>query len=784
MTNKKAEQEHEVNQEELEKSRISRFYKRSIDERLRVLHEKRILSVEDYVALGEAAQVLDRDEADKMIENVIGVFGLPMGLGLNFIINNKSYTVPMVVEEPSIVAAVSSAAKVVRGAGGFTADADEPVLIGQIQLVDVTHPMKVKHAILEQKHEILNLANSLHPNMVARGGGARDLEVMIYPQSRNSGSMVVIHLLVDTRDAMGANLVNSMCEGVAPLVEKLTEHRVYLRILSNLTDRSMVRARCEIPVELLDFNEASGRDVRDGIIRAAEFAAIDPYRAATHNKGIMNGIDPVAIATGNDWRAIEAAAHAWAARGSHYTSLTNWFKNDKGDLVGTIEIPIKVGTVGGSLKSNRAVAIAQRIINVGSAKELAGVMGAVGLAQNFSALRSLGTEGIQRGHMSLHARSVASTAGTPAHLFEKVLERLLDSGEIKVWKAKEIIAELLEQERQDGAVNVSAAEQVYDHEQEQRGEAEADWSYGYGKIILTGEHSVVYGKHAVAAPVNLKMMARAKEGRPEDGVKVVIPRWGVEHRLKFGEKHPYTIYQSLEMILEELDLKKRGMIIEIQPEVPRAAGMGGSAALAVAIIRALSKAFGLGMNDKEVRDLSFKSEDIIHGGASGIDNTLATYRKLILFQKQDPPKMEMVKLDKSIPMVIGLTGVESMTAGMVAKVRKARERYPDWYGRILDQMDELALASMAALEEYDLPKLGEIMNLNHGLLNTLQVSCPEVEDLVQVARDAGALGAKLTGGGGGGAVIALCDTPEMQQQVKDAIRKKGYDALMTEVSGG
>src|SRR5699024_2167144 len=283
------------------------------------------------------------------------------------------YIVPMVVEEPSILAAVSSAAKVVQKAGGFIAESDDPILIGQIQLVDVRHPSKVKQTILSQKEEILNLANGLHPNMVKRGGGAVGLEVYIHQQVRRPGSMVVVHLLVDTRDAMGANLVNSMCEGVAPLIEKMTERHVVLRILSNLTDRAVVRAECEVPVEELNFNEASGSDVRDGIVRAAEFASVDPYRATTHNKGIMNGIDAVAIATGNDWRAIESAAHAYAAQSAHYSPLANWFKGSRGHLVGTIDIPLKVGTVGGSLKSNKTVALAHRILGVESATELAEV---------------------------------------------------------------------------------------------------------------------------------------------------------------------------------------------------------------------------------------------------------------------------------------------------------------------------------------------------------------------------------------------------------------------------
>lgn len=749
-----------------DKSRIPKFYKYSVENRLDILREKEILSQEDYVALREQMHLLSQNDADKMIENVIGVFGLPMGLGLNFLINEKPYIVPMVVEEPSILAAVSSAAKVVRNAGGFEVESDDPILIGQIQLVDVRHPMKVRHTILQEKQEILNLANSLHPNMVKRGGGAIDLEVMIHQQDRHPGSMVVVHLLVDTRDAMGANLVNSMCEGVAPLIEKMSGSKVYLRILSNLTDRAMVRAKCVIPTKYLDFNDSSGKEVRDGIIRAAEFAAIDPYRASTHNKGIMNGIDPLAIATGNDWRAIEAAAHAYASRSGRYTSLTNWFKNEQGDLVGTIDIPLKVGTVGGSLKSNKAVGIAHRILGIESATELAEVMGAVGLAQNFSALRSLGTEGIQRGHMTLHARSVASTAGAPADLFEEVLERLVESGEIKVWKAKEIIEEL-QKEKKTGTVSAPRAEE------------DEDMSFGYGKIILTGEHSVVHGTHAVAAPITLKM--KAKVWDHDKGVRLLIPRWGVEQTIEFGADHKYSIYKSLEMILDHLDLRDKGMNIEVFPEVPRAMGMGGSAALAVAIIRALNKHFELGLGDDDVRRLSFESEDIVHGGASGIDNTVSTYGNLIAFQKGTPPDMQTITLKESIPIVIGLSGVESMTSKMVKQVREQAEKYPKWYKQIFRQMDELAIASKKAIEERDLNELGMIMNMNHGFLNILGVSCPEVEELVEIARQNGALGAKLTGGGGGGAMIALCDSEKTQKNIQKEMHQAGYDALITEI---
>lgn len=751
-----------------DKSRIPKFYKYSVENRLDILRDKAILNQEDYISLREQMHLLTQEDADKMIENVIGVFGLPMGLGLNFLINDKPYIVPMVVEEPSILAAVSSAAKVVRNSGGFEVESDEPILIGQIQLVDVRHPMKVRHAILQEKQDILNLANSLHPNMVKRGGGAIDLEVMIHQQDRHPGSMVVVHLLVDTRDAMGANLVNSMCEGVASLVEKIAGSKVYLRILSNLTDRAMVRAKCEIPTKYLDFNDSSGKEVRDGIIRAAEFAAVDPYRASTHNKGIMNGIDPLAIATGNDWRAIEAAAHAYAARTGRYTSLTNWFKNESGDLVGTIDIPLKVGTVGGSLKSNKAVGIAHRILGIETATELAEVMGAVGLAQNFSALRSLGTEGIQRGHMTLHARSVASTAGAPADLFEQVLERLVESGEIKVWKAKEIIQEL-QKEKQIGQVSAPSVQK------------DDDMSFGYGKIILTGEHSVVHGTNAVAAPITLKM--KAKVWDHDKGVRLLIPRWGVEQTLEFGADHQYSIYRSLEMILDHLDLRDKPMNIEVFPEVPRAMGMGGSAALAVAIIRALNKHFELGLGDDDVRRLSFESENIVHGGASGIDNTVSTYGNLIMFQKGTPPQMDTLHLAESIPIVIGLSGVESMTSKMVKQVREQAEKYPKWYQQIFDQMDGLALASKKAIEERNLDELGMIMNMNHGFLNTLGVSSPEVEELVEIARRNGALGAKLTGGGGGGAMIAVCNSESTQKKIQKKMHEAGFDALIAEIKG-
>jgi len=746
----------------MEVSRIPGFYKSSVAERLNILNERKVIDEEDYLTLLNNLGTLNLEEADKMIENVINVFGLPMGLGLNFLINGKDYIIPMVVEEPSIVAAVSSAAKIVRETGGFKSESDDPILIGQIQILDIDHPSKVQNALLQNKNEIINLANSLHPNMVARGGGAKDLEVIIFPNSTSRGDMVVVHLLVDTRDAMGANLVNSMCEGVSSLIEKISGGKVFLRILSNLTDRSVVRASCTIPCELLKGKGYSGEEVRDGIILANEFALADRYRAATHNKGIMNGVDPVAIATGNDWRALEAAAHAYAARGGSYASLTKWTKNDKGELVGSIKIPIKVGIVGGPLESNPAVAIALHILNVKSATELAQVMGAVGLAQNFSAIRALSTEGIQQGHMTLHARSVANAAGAYPEIFDTVVEELVESGEIKIWKAKSIIENI--EEKKKSALSETVPETG----------KKADLPSGHGKVILLGEHAVVYGSHAIAAPVPLAMQAKVLDS--DNGSYLIIPRWGVEEKIHVGADHKYSIYKSLDMILERLQLTKKSFKIEVFPHVPRAMGLGGSASLAVAILRAFDEHFKLNLSDKDIYEISLESENIIHGSASGIDNTLATYGKFIKFQKGNPPKMEEIQVEKPIPIVIGLTGIESLTAKMVANVKEAWENNKNRYEQIFNQINELTLEAVDAIKKYDLNQLGQLMNINQGLLNALQVSSRELEELIEISRRNGSIGAKLTGGGGGGAMIALCPNSTTDKVVY-AIRKAGYRAI-------
>jgi hydroxymethylglutaryl-CoA reductase len=718
------------------------------------------LSSQDYKALVNGETILDVNEADTMIENVIGVMGLPIGLGLNFLINEKDYVVPLAVEEPSIVAALSYAAKTARSAGGFTASSSEPILIGQIQVVDVPHPSKARQLLEQRKEEVLNLANSLHPRMVARGGGAVDLEVILHPATSDTVDMMVVHLLVDTRDAMGANLVNTMCEGVASFIESITGGRVFLRILSNLADRSLVRASVEIPTDQLGNHSYDGEQVRDGIVIASQFASVDAYRAATHNKGIMNGIDAVALATGNDWRAVEAGAHAYAARGSHYTALSRWRKAENGSLVGEIELPLRVGIVGGPLQSNPSVAMNLKLSKVESSRELAEVMAAVGLAQNLSALRALVTEGIQHGHMTLHARSVATAAGATPEIFDSVVEKLVESGEIKVWKAEELVNQ----------VRASMGHTIAHEERE-------EMAAGHGKIILFGEHAVVYGSRAIAAPVPLAVRARVVD--EEDGVWLVVPRWGVEQRLRTDPAKQRSFEVPAALILNELGLTDRSMRIEVYSEMPRAMGLGGSAAVAVAIIRALDRHFELGLTDDAVNALAYQCECVAHGTPSGIDNTVATFGQPLVYRKGEPPQIHSLDLPEPITFVVGMTGVESLTAKMVARVREGRERNPDVYDTMFKGIDAVSGQALEALKRNDLARLGELMNVCQGLLNGLGVSSWELEELIQIARENGALGAKLTGGGGGGSMIALC--PENADKVVAGIQEAGYQAMAVKI---
>lgn len=422
-------------------SRLQGFYQLNPLGRLDMVGSFDGLTRSDLQALHGGNGTLPLERADKMIENVIGTFNLPLGIATNFQINGQDKLIPMVVEEPSIVAGASYAAKLVRAGGGFQTSSTTPLMIGQIQLVQVVAPHSARHDILQQKAQLLERANAQSRSLVGLGGGAQDVEVHIFPDSP-MGPMLVVHLIIDCRDAMGANAINSMAEAVAPMLEEITGGRAYLRILSNLTDRRLSRARVIVPPSVLARDGLSGEEVAEGILWAYAFAAVDPYRATTHNKGIMNGIDPVLVATGNDWRAVEAGAHAYAARSGRYTSLSVWERDAQGNLVGTLEMPLAVGIIGGATKVHPAAQAALKLLDVKSASELAEICVCAGLANNLAALRALATEGIQRGHMGLHARQIAMATGAAGEEVDAIAQMMVAERNIKPARATELLAVL------------------------------------------------------------------------------------------------------------------------------------------------------------------------------------------------------------------------------------------------------------------------------------------------------------------------------------------------------
>lgn len=418
-------------------SQFEKFYKRTVEERQALIDEW----------IGEVRHPFDRtltiDDAEYMVENVISVYGLPLGIATNFLINDKDYLIPMVIEESSVIAAASNAAKMFRRGGGFITSSDEPIMIGQIQLLSVPDIALAIERVTEAKPQLLQKADNAAGSIVRRGGGARDIELRVISDT-SVGSMLIVHLLMDVRDAMGANAVNTCVEHISDDLAALTGGRPSLRILSNLTDRRKARAEGIVPAVTLGQGD-DGYAVVDAIVEAGVFAEVDPYRAATHNKGIMNGIDAVVIATGNDWRAIEAGAHAFAARSGSYTSLTRWRKTKSGDLHGSIELPMAVGVVGGATRVHPTAQLAMDILGVESARELGEVIAAVGLAQNFAAIRALATEGIQKGHMRMHAKQLAVAAGAAPDQVQRIVEQLIREQNIRLERASALVRELAQQ---------------------------------------------------------------------------------------------------------------------------------------------------------------------------------------------------------------------------------------------------------------------------------------------------------------------------------------------------
>jgi hydroxymethylglutaryl-CoA reductase len=730
---------------------ISKFYRLSIKDRLHALLRKDLLDSEEVELLSNSLHAIGEDSVDKMIENVIGSMSMPMGLGMNLVVNGKSYLLPMAIEEPSVVAAQSSASKLVAHAGGFNATLNESYAIGQVHLrVEGPAPIAIK-MLKKNEQLIVDHANSFNPNMLARGGGAKSIEIKHLKEFKDE-TIVRVHLLVDTKDAMGANLVNSMCEGIAPLLEDLLEAKVLLRIISNYNERSVVECSCVIMKELLASDSRSGEEVIDGIIMASKIAGCDPYRAVTHNKGIMNGIDPIAIATGNDWRAIESGAHAYAGKSGAYLPLSKWTKNEEGSLVGSISIPLKVGIAGAQQKNNPFSQLSLKLLDVKDASELALVMAAAGLSQNLAALKALVTDGIQSGHMSLHARSIVSSINPPRELYEDILSELIVSGEIKAWKAEQILSKKnIRSSRERSAVHYPDCV--------------------FGKIILTGEHSVVYFKHAIAVPIPMRLSTQITPS--QQGTRILIPQWNVNYQIKATSSNKESMEAAAYDVLKTLNLHEEAININIISDIPRGSGLGSSAALSFSIISALDNYFGLNLSLFDKNELAYQSEKRAHGNPSGVDNTVIAYQKPILFRKGYPDLVETFDFNYDFYFVVALAKKGEFTAKTVQSVGDKSLKSPNLFESLFDQMDQLTLSAFKAIQSGDAYTLGRIMDINQGLLNAIGVSSPVIEELLQQGRSRGALGGKISGSGGGGATVFLANDQPHAESLSLHFKQQG-----------
>lgn len=681
---------------------------------------------------------LPMDVASLMVENVIGVMSLPVGVALNMVVNGKDYLIPMVLEEPSVVAAISHMAKVTREVGGVQARADDGCMIGQIQLRQCRVPNPTR-CILDEQEDLIEEANALIPGLTARGGGVRGVEVrtVCFEEDGQSETMVIVHFLVNTRDAMGANIVNTVVEGMASRVASLAGAAIGLRILSNLADRRLVRASVRIGAEHLERPGYSGQTALEGVIAADRFAVADPYRAATHNKGIMNGIDAVALATGNDWRALEAGAHAFAASSGRYRPLSRWREVPDGVLWGELEMPMQVGIVGGPMRVHPTVRANLHVLGVESANELAEVMAAVGLAQNLGALLALGTEGIQRGHMSMHARNVAASADVPYEWIPDVVRQMVAHDAIDLEGAREAYSALKGGESR--APRRSRAEVLA------VGQAN-------GKVILFGEHAVVHGYSALASAIDRGVCVTCRQRSGDawleaPGILTAGPLFG---------KSRSPVRLALQRVFELVGAPKEGITVEVDGDLPPGKGLGSSAALGIAALRSVSRAIGRTLEEPELLDLGHQVEQLFHGLPSGLDHTVATRGGVLRFRRGHPPLIETIAFVKTFHFVLLDSGEVGPTSLQVSSVLSQLEDDRDRVTAAFEAIERLVDQGVAALQAGDGEGLAIAMNKNHTLLQELRVSTARLDELVAFARAAGATGAKLTGAGGGGMVLALC----------------------------
>jgi hydroxymethylglutaryl-CoA reductase len=736
-------------------SRVPGFYKLPIEDRLAFLASSFDLSEEQLSGIRDGS-ALDIDHAVNMVENGVGILGMPLGLGLNFLVDGKEHIAPMAIEEPSVIAASSKAAMIIRNGGGFNTEIDDPVMIGQVQVLDIEDPEEAADKVKSHKQEILDEANKVNERMIERGGGVFDLETRILDGGEGVGSMLIVHLLFNVCEAMGANAVNYACEAAAPKIEEITGGRVNLRILSNLADKQVARAEFRLPFKHLECKQFDGEQVARNIVESSRFAWVDPYRATTHNKGIFNGICAAAIALGQDWRAIEAGGHAYAARDGQYRALSSYEIED-GCLVGKIELPLQVGWVGGVVDSHPGVKILRKISGIQNSRELAALLAVVGLAQNFAACLALSTVGIQKGHMALHARNVALSIGVPPEEVDGVVREMVRRGEVKVAVAEEIYFKKESRPRSKPAV------------------VEPVQAFASGKVVLFGEHATVYNYPGIASKIDIGL--NVKIHTDHDGPRFITPEFKDVFQTPEDEKDIQLFSRATDVVLKRYGLQDEPIAIEIESDLVAGMGLGSSAAFSVGLCSALRRYKGLDearqLNNGFFEDVQ-RLESVFHGNPSGIDAATVMSGGLLWFRKGPPREIVPIRIPSQVTGIVCIVEPGAHTIEIVSGVKENRERNPEKVDRILSQIGDLTVDAVIALGTGDTADAGRLMFRNHELLAELGVSTPGLDRAVELLRNRGALGAKLTGSGGGGAVVALVE-PSRQH---DMINKLSDDFPM------